>query len=120
MSRWQTLPRKRHREEGHHGGKIWYVFNKDSIGTEGLRLQCRNTRGRIYEEHATHGYGANVLRLSGTMAVQISGKEYTAGLARLSLFRARRSTSIANVGNDNLVFLTINVAIRSGEVPPIP
>ena len=24
--------------EGHHGGKIWYIFNKDTIDTESLRM----------------------------------------------------------------------------------
>ncbi len=109
-------------KEGHHGGRIWYVFNKDTIGTEGLRLHVQEyAPGGYTEEHAPHlDMEQTYYILSGTMAVTISGKEYIAGPGSFVFIPRGAQHKHRNAGNDNMVFLTINVAIRDGKVPPIP
>lgn len=108
-------------KEGHHSGRIWYVFNKDSIGTEGLRLHVQEySPGGYTEKHAPHmDMEQTYYILSGTMAVTISGQEYTAGSGSFVFIPRGAQHKHRNIGKDNLVFLTINVAIRDGQVPPL-
>ena len=109
-------------KEGHHGGRIWYIFNKDSIGTEGLRLHVQEYQpGGYTEGHAPHkDIEQAYYILSGTMAVSVAGKEYTAKPGSFVFIPRGAEHFHRNAGDDDLVFLTINVAIRSGEVPPLP
>ena len=115
-------PKEVPRKEGHHGGRIWYVFNRDNIGTEGLRLHVQEySAGGYTEEHDPHKDMEQAYYVvSGSMAVQISGKDYTAGPGSFVFIPRGAAHKHRNIGQDNLVFLTINVAIRAGEVPPLP
>jgi len=108
--------------EGHHGGRIWYVFNRDNIGTEGLRIHVQEYwPGGYTEGHAPHPDLEQVYYvLAGTMAVQVSGKEYTAGPGSFVFIPRGAEHSHRNAGADNLVFITINSPVRSGEAPPLP
>ncbi len=108
--------------EGHHGGRIWYVFNRDNIGTEGLRLHVQEySPGGYTEAHAPHVDMEQAYYIvSGTMAVKVDGREYSAGPGSFVFIPRGAEHSHRNAGDENLVFLTINVAIRSGEVPPLP
>jgi len=109
-------------KEGHHGGQIWYVFNRDTIGTEGLRLHVQEYfPGGYTEGHPPHQDIEQVYYiLSGTMAVHIAGKDY---IARPGCFVYIPRGAVhyhRNAGEDNLRFITINVPVRSGDVPPLP
>ena len=108
--------------EGHHNGRIWYVFNRDNIGTEGLRLHVQEySPGGYTEGHAPHTDMEQAYYVvSGTMAVKIDGKEYLAGAGSFVFIPRGAEHGHYNAGEDNLVFFTINVAIRDGEVPTLP
>ena len=108
--------------EGHRGGRIWYVFNKDSVGTEALRLHVQEySPGGYTEGHAPHRDMEQAYYiLSGTMAVRVAGREYVAGPGSFVFIPRGAEHSHRNAGEDNLVFLTINVPVRSGDVPPLP
>src|SRR5512144_2360072 len=104
-------PKEAPLKEGHHGGRIWYVFNKDTIGTEGLRLHVQEyAPGGYTEEHAPHmDMEQTYYIVQGTMAVTISGKEYIAGPGSFVFIPRGAQHKHRNAGKDNMVFLTINV-----------
>lgn len=108
--------------EGHHEGRIWYIFNKDTIGTEGVRIHVQEYQpGGYTEGHAPHqDLEQTYYILSGTMAVQISGKEYIAKAGSFVFIPRGAQHSHRNAGSDKMVFITINSPVRSGEVPPLP
>jgi quercetin dioxygenase-like cupin family protein len=107
--------------EGHHGGRIWYIFNKDTIDTESLRM--------VLQEYApggyTEGHGSHIDReqayyiISGTMSVTISGRQYLAGPGSFVYIPRGADHDHRNVGSDNLVFLLMVASVRSGDVPPL-
>ena len=108
-------------QEGHHGGKIWYIFNKDTIDTESLRM--------VMQEYApggyTEGHGSHTDReqayyiISGTMLVTIAGRQYTAGPGSFVYIPRGADHDHRNIGSDNLVFLLMVASVRSGDVPPV-
>ncbi|MGI5836069.1 MAG: cupin domain-containing protein [Chloroflexota bacterium] len=108
--------------EGHHGGTIWYVFNRDNIGTEGLRLHVQEyPPGGYTEGHDPHlDMEQAYYIISGTMLLHIAGKEYRAGPGSFVFIPRGATHGHRSVGEDKLVFLTINVPIRDGGVPPLP
>jgi mannose-6-phosphate isomerase-like protein (cupin superfamily) len=109
-------------KEGHHGGRIWYIFNKENIGTEGLRLHVQEYfPGGYTEDHPPHPHIEQVYYvISGTMAVHVDGKDFAAGPGYFVYIPRGAVHYHRNEGADNLKFLTINVPVRSGEVPPLP
>jgi quercetin dioxygenase-like cupin family protein len=114
-------PRPVPENEGHHGGRIWYVFNKDTMDTESLRVVVQEYRPGGY----TEGHGSHLDReqayyiLSGTMTVTISGRQYVAGPGSFVYIPRGADHDHLNSGPDNLVFLTIVAAVRSGDIPPL-
>lgn len=109
---------------GHHGGRIWWIFNPDTIGTEGLKIHVQEYEPGGYtdpEDHPTHTDFEQVYYIiSGTMAFQLRDEEYTVKAGSFVYIPRGAKHSHYNAGDDNLVFLTINAPVRSGDVPPVP
>jgi len=108
--------------EGHHRGRIWYVFNQNTIGTEGIRVHVQEYEpGGYTEGHPPHKDLEQIYYIiSGTMAVHIAGKDYTAGPGSLVYIPRGAEHYHRNGEKDKLVFLTVNSPVRSGEVLPLP
>lgn len=108
--------------EGHHNGRIWWIFNKDTVGTEGLRMHVQEySPGGYTQGHAPHqDFEQAYYVIAGTMAVKVSGKEYVAQAGSFVYIPRGAEHSHYNAGTDNLVFLTINAPVRSGQAPPLP
>ena len=107
---------------GHHHGRIWWVFNPDTIGTEGLKIHVQEyDPGGYTADHPRHmDFEQAYYVISGTMAVHISGKEYIAKAGSMVYIPRGAEHNHWNAGDDKLIFLTINAPVRSGEVPPLP
>ena len=110
-------------KEGHHGGQIWWIFGERSkIRTEGVvaHIQEYPPGGFTGEEHGAHsGVEQIYYVISGTMAVHIAGEDLVAGAGSLVYIPRGAKHYHRNSGKDNLVFLTVNCPVRSGEVPPL-
>lgn len=109
---------------GHHHGRIWWVFTPDTIGTEGLKMHVQEFDPGGYTDPAEHSRHTEIEQvyyiISGTMTVQINGKEYIAKAGSLVYIPRGAEHGHRNDGHDKLVFLTVNVPVRSGEAPPLP
>jgi quercetin dioxygenase-like cupin family protein len=107
---------------GHVGGRYWEVFTKSTVGTEALRLLVQEyPPGGYTEGHPIHeDFEQTYYILSGELTVFIDGKK-TAAPAGTYVFIPRGvKHEHRNDSANSVVFMTINVPVRSGEVPPLP
>jgi quercetin dioxygenase-like cupin family protein len=104
-------------EAGHHGGRIWSIFNKETIRTETLTVSVQEYRpGEYTEGHGPHAETEQAYYiLTGTMAVHVSGKEYIAKPGSFVFIPRGAEHGHRNAGTDNLRFITINGAVRKGN-----
>lgn len=109
---------------GHHHGRIWWIFTPDTIGTEGMKMHVQEYEPEGYTDPAEHpphmGIEQTYYVISGTMAVQIRGKDYIAKAGSMVYIPRGAQHSHRNAGDDKLVFLTVNSPVHAGEVPPLP
>jgi quercetin dioxygenase-like cupin family protein len=106
---------------GHVSGRFWEVFTKATVGTEALRLLVQEyPSGGYTEGHPIHNdLEQTYYVLSGTMTVFLDGKKHIAPAGTFVFIPRGTKHEHRNDGNEPMVFLTINVPVRSGEVPPV-
>ena len=107
--------------EGHHKGRIWWIFNEKTIGTEGMRVHIQEYEpGGYTEGHPPHMNLEQIYYIiSGTMAVHVAGKDYVAGPESLVYVPRGAKHYHRNAGKDKLVFLTVNSPVKSSDTPPL-
>ena len=113
--------------EGHHNGLIWWIFQPDGRGlqsllTEGLRVHVQQYDvGGYTKGHGFHTAVEQVYYvLKGSMEVRMGDKTYTAEEGSYVYIPRGVDHDHRNIGQDKLVFLTINSPVRAGEVAPLP
>jgi len=106
---------------GHHGGRLWEVFTAETIGTEALRLLVQEYGpGGYTKDHPIHTRNEQAYYVvEGEMTVEIDGVEHQAAAGSFVFIPRGARHDHRNAGTGRLVFLTINVPVRDGEVPPV-
>ncbi len=108
---------------GHHHGRIWWAFTPDK-GTEGLKMHIQEFYPGGYTDPAVHQDHKEIEQvyyiISGTMTLQLEDREYKARAGSMVYIPRGMKHGHRNDGEDKLVFLTVNVPVRSGDVPPLP
>lgn len=113
--------------EGHHNGLIWWIFQPDgrglkSLPTEGLRVHIQQYDVGGYTKN--HGFHTAVEQvyyvLRGVMEVRLGEQTYVAKQGSFVYIPRGVDHDHRNIGDEELVFLTINSPVRSGDVLPLP
>jgi len=114
-------------QEGHHNGLIWWIFQPDgrglqSLKTEGLRVHVQQYAvGGYTKGHGSHAAVEQVYYvLKGSMEVRLGNKTHIANAGAFVYIPRGVDHDHRNIGQDELVFLTINSPVRGGDVPPLP
>lgn len=107
---------------GHVNGRYWEVFTKETVGTEALRLLVQEyPAGGYTEGHPIHNdFEQTYYVLSGTLTVFLNGKKHSAPAGTFVFIPRGVKHEHRNDSSEPTVFLTINVPVRSGDVPPLP
>ncbi len=99
-------------QEGHYGGRIQYVFTKDTVGSERLRLIVQEYDPGGYTVAQQHGAHALMEQayyvIEGEMEAQIGDKVYRAGPGCCLFIPRNTLHAHRNVGKGKLRFLTLN------------
>ena len=108
--------------DGHHGGTSYRVINKDTVGTEALRVLVQEYPvGGYTEGHPIHTDREQCYYiLEGTMHIVIDGIEHVAPAGSFVFIPRGCEHNHRNDGPEVLKFITINCPVRSGDIPPIP
>jgi quercetin dioxygenase-like cupin family protein len=120
--RLQDLERKPLRDGmGHVEAEFWEVFTKETVATEALRLLVQwYPPGGYTRNHPTHlDFEQTYYIISGTMTLFLDGKQRQAPQGTFVFIPRGLPHYHQNDGDEPLVFLTINVPVRDGEVPPV-
>lgn len=106
---------------GHNGGVGYDIFTADTIGTEALRLLAQKYEpGGFTTGHPIHTDREQAYYiLSGTMHIEIDGEQYVAPAGSFVFIPRGAQHDHRNEGDDDMVFLTINTPVRSGEPPAV-
>jgi quercetin dioxygenase-like cupin family protein len=106
---------------GHVEGRYCEVFTKTTAETEALRLLVQEyPPGGYTEGHPIHeDFEQAYYVLAGTMTVILEGQPFEAGAGTLVFIPRGTKHEHRNDGSEPMTFLTINVPVRSGEVPPL-
>ena len=106
---------------GHTGGVGYDIFNADTVGAESLRLVAqRYAPGGFTTGHPIHTDREQTYYiLSGTMHIEIDGEQYVAPAGSFVFIPRGAQHDHRNEGTEDMVFLTINTPVRSGEAPPV-
>lgn len=107
---------------GHVDGSFWEVFTKATVGTEALRLLVQEyPPGGYTEGHPVHNdFEQTYYVLSGTMTVFLGGSRHEAPAGTFVFIPRGIKHEHRNETQEPMTFMTINVPVRSGEVPPLP
>lgn len=107
---------------GHVEGQYWEVFTKATVGTEALRLLVQEyPPGGFTEGHPVHmDFEQTYYVVAGTMTVLIEDETYQAPAGTFVFIPRGTRHEHRNDGTEPMVFLTINVPVREGPVPPLP
>jgi quercetin dioxygenase-like cupin family protein len=107
---------------GHVEGQYWEVFTKETAGTEALRLLVQEyPPGGFTEGHPIHtDFEQTYYVIAGTMTLLVEDKTYQAPAGTFVFIPRGTKHEHRNDSTENMVFLTINVPVRSGSVPPLP
>ncbi len=108
--------------DGHHGGTSYRVINKDTVGSEALRIIVQDWPvGGYTEGHPIHTDREQCYYiLEGTMHINLDGVEHVAPAGSFVFIPRGCEHNNRNEGPGNLRVMVINCPIRSGEIPPIP
>ena len=107
---------------GHVEGEFWEVFTKATASTEALRLLVQwYPPGGFTRDHPVHDdFEQTYYVLSGTMTVFLEDERHEVPPGTFVFIPRGTRHSHQNDGDEPMVFLTINVPVRDGEVPPLP
>lgn len=106
---------------GHIEGEFWEVFTRATVGTEALRLlvQWYPPGGRT-RNHPVHlDFEQAYYVVSGTMTLFLDEEEYDAPAGTFIFIPRGTPHYHQNDSDEPMVFLTINVPVRDGSVPPL-
>ncbi len=108
---------------GHVEGEYWEVFTKPAVGTEALRLLVQEyPPGGYTEGHPIHNdFEQTYYVMSGTMTLFLDGARHVVPAGTFVFIPRGVQHEHRNDSTDAaLVFMTINVPVRDGGVPPLP
>jgi quercetin dioxygenase-like cupin family protein len=107
---------------GHVSGRFWEVFTKATVGTEALRLLVQEyPPGGYTEGHPVHeDFEQTYYVLAGTLTLVLDGKEQVVPEGTFVFIPRGVRHEHRNDQSEPLRFMTINVPVRDGDVPPLP
>lgn len=107
---------------GHVEGRFWEVFTKKTVGTEALRLLVQEyPPGGFTEGHPIHtDFEQTYYVMSGTMTLFLDGVRHVVPAGTFVFIPRGMKHEHRNDGNESMIFMTINVPVRDGGVPPLP
>ena len=107
---------------GHVEGQYWEVFTKSAANTEALRLLVQEyPPGGFTSGHPIHtDFEQTYYVMSGTMTLFLDGETHVVPAGTFVFIPRGVQHEHRNDTNEPMVFMTINVPIRDGEVPPLP
>jgi len=107
---------------GHVEGEFWEVLTRATASTEALRLLVQwYPPGGYTKDHPVHDdFEQTYYVLSGTMTVFLDGERHEASTGTFVFIPRGTPHHHQNDGDEPMVFLTINVPVRDGAVPPLP
>jgi quercetin dioxygenase-like cupin family protein len=106
---------------GHVNGEYWEVFTKATVGTEALRLLVQEyPPGGHTEGHPIHtDFEQTYYILSGTLIVFLDGVKHIAPPGTFVFIPRGVKHEHRNESTEPVIFMTINVPVRAGDVPPL-
>jgi quercetin dioxygenase-like cupin family protein len=106
---------------GHVEGEFWEVFTKTTASTEALRLLVQwYPPGGYTRNHPVHNdFEQAYYVISGTMTVFLEDEEHLVPTGSFVFIPRGTRHHHQNDGDEPMVFLTINVPVRDGNVPPV-
>ena len=106
---------------GHVEGSYWEVFTKATVGAEALRLLVQEyPPGGYTSGHPIHtDFEQTYYVLSGRMTVLLDGVEHQVPAGSFVFIPRGTKHEHRNDSDEPMVFLTINVPVRDGAVPPL-
>jgi quercetin dioxygenase-like cupin family protein len=107
---------------GHVEGEYWEVFTKAAGGTEALRLLVQEyPPGGYTTDHPTHmDFEQTYYVISGVMTLILDGERHIVPAGTFVFIPRGTPHEHRNDGSEPMVFMTINVPVRDGGVPPLP
>ena len=107
---------------GHVDGSFWEVFTAATVGAEAIRLLVQEyPPGGYTEGHPVHMDFEQIYYIvSGMMVLTLEGETFNAPAGTFVFIPRGTKHEHRNDGEESAVFLTINVPVRSGPVPPVP
>jgi quercetin dioxygenase-like cupin family protein len=107
---------------GHVNGRVWEVFTKPTVGTEALRLLVQEyPPGGYTSGHPVHmDFEQTYYVLAGTLTLVLDGKEQVVPEGSFVFIPRGVRHEHRNDRSEPLRFMTINVPVRDGDVPPLP
>lgn len=107
---------------GHVSGRFWEVFTKPTVGTEALRLLVQEyPPGGQTSGHPVHtDFEQTYYVLAGTLTLVLDGEEHIVPEGSFVFIPRGVRHEHRNDRSEPLRFMTINVPVRDGEVPPLP
>lgn len=107
---------------GHVEGTYWEVFTKTAGGTEALRLLVQEyPPGGYTSGHPIHSdFEQTYYVMSGTMTLFLDGEAHEVPAGSFVFIPRGVQHEHRNATDSPMVFMTINVPVRDGGVPPLP
>ncbi len=106
---------------GHVEGDHWQVFTKEAGGTEALRLLVQEyPPGGYTTNHPVHNdFEQTYYVMAGEMRLLLDGEEHIVPAGSFVFIPRGVKHEHRNDSDEPMVFMTINVPVRDGEVPPL-
>ena len=106
---------------GHVEGSYWEVFTRATVGAESLRLLVQEyPPGGYTSGHPVHtDFEQTYYVLSGTMTVLLDDVEHRVAAGTFVFIPRGTKHEHRNDTQEPMVFMTINVPVRDGAVPPL-
>lgn len=106
---------------GHVEGDHWEVFTKAAGGTEALRLLVQEyPPGGYTTDHPVHAdFEQTYYVMSGQMTLTLDDERHVVPAGTFVFIPRGVPHEHRNDSNEPMVFMTINVPVRDGIVPPL-
>jgi quercetin dioxygenase-like cupin family protein len=106
---------------GHVEGEHWEVFTKTAGGTEALRLLVQEyPPGGYTTDHPVHtDFEQTYYVMSGEMTLTLDDERHVVPAGTFVFIPRGVRHEHRNDSNEPMVFMTINVPVRDGGVPPL-
>jgi quercetin dioxygenase-like cupin family protein len=107
---------------GHVSGHFWEVLTKPTVGSEAMRLLVQEyPPGGYTEGHPIHmDFEQTYYVLCGTLTLLLDGTEHVVPAGTFVFIPRGVRHEHRNDHSEPLRFMTINVPVRDGSVPPLP